>query len=467
MELILHDSNLREALLLLCRDIADAGGRALLVGGSVRDALRGEHVKDLDVEVFHLGPERLREVLARRFSLDLVGQSFGVLKVRGLPIDVAIPRRESKHGLGHKGFEIHSDPELPFAEAASRRDFTINAIGFDPLSGELLDPWGGAADLETSVLRHVSEKFAEDPLRVLRGMQFAARFLLEPAAETVALCASIGTEGLAAERIYEEWKKLLLYGKEPSRGLHFLVACGWVGFFPEIEALVGCPQDPTWHPEGDAFVHTAHVLDAFARERLGEEWEDLVVGFACLCHDFGKPATTAFTEGRWRSPGHEEAGVEPTKTFLGRMTTQQRLADEVIPHVREHLRPIMLYKEQASASAVRRLANRVERIDRLVRVCRADHGGRPPLPPDFPAGDWLLEAAAALHLQNEGPRPLVLGRHLIELGMKPGISFGPVLDACFEAQLEGTFSDLEEGLIFLQKHLLSSSPSGPRRGPAK
>jgi tRNA nucleotidyltransferase (CCA-adding enzyme) len=457
MELRLQDPALREALDLLCRDVAAAGGRAILVGGSVRDALRGDEVGDLDVEVYHLAPDSLKAVLSKRFRLDLVGQSFGVLKLRGLPIDVAIPRRESKHGLGHKGFEIHSDPDLSFAEAASRRDFTINAIGFDLLSGELLDPWDGAADLERGILRHVSEKFSEDPLRVLRGMQFAARFLLVPAPETVSLCATIDTEGLAAERIFDEWKKLILLGREPSRGLHFLHACGWLRFFPELERLVGCPQDPVWHPEGDVFVHTGLVMDAFARERVGEEWEDLVVGFACLCHDFGKPVTTAFTEGRWRSPGHEESGVGPTRSFLGRMTRQQDLVEEVLPLVKEHMRPNMLFKEQASAAAIRRLARRAERIDRLVRVCRADSAGRPPLPAEFPAGDWLLAQAAALAVEKEAPKKIVLGRHLVELGLEPGIGFGPLIEACYEAQLDGVFSDLEGGIAFLREHLAKNA----------
>ncbi len=459
MQLTLSDPQLAAALDLLCRDVAAAEGRALLVGGSVRDALLGETVKDLDVEVFGLSPDRLQAVLTRRFRLDLVGQSFGVLKLRGLPIDVAIPRRESKHGLGHKGFEIHSDPGLSFAEAASRRDFTINAIGFDPLTQELVDPWQGAADLERQILRHVSPKFVEDPLRVLRAMQFVARFALTVAAETIDLCASIGDEGLAAERIFAEWKKLILLGKEPGRGLHFLAACGWIRHFPELEALVGCPQDPIWHPEGDVFVHTAHVMDAYAQARIGDEWEDLVVGFACLCHDFGKPATTFFGDGRWRSPGHEEAGVEPARTFLGRMTRQESLANEVAPLVREHLRPISLYKENASAAAIRRLARRTERIDRLVRVCRADHGGRPPLPPEFPAGDWLLERAAALALEKEPPKPLVLGRHLIAMGLAPGIGFGKLIEACFEAQLDGVFDDLEGGLEFLRRHLAEKLPN--------
>ncbi len=450
MKIRIPDAALRQAQETIAAKVAGAGGRALLVGGSVRDAVLGRPAADLDVEVFGLSPERLRQVLAEDFELDLVGQSFGVLKIRHLDVDVAIPRRESKRGLGHKGFEIHSDPELSLEEAARRRDFTINAMAWDPLREELLDPCGGRRDLEERVLRHVSDKFAEDPLRVLRGMQFAARFVLTPAPETVELCRRIEPEGLARERIFEEWRKLVLYGEEVSRGLEFLRACGWVRYFPELERLIDCPQDPGWHPEGDVWTHTGHVMDAFARERLGDPWEDLVVGLACLCHDFGKPSTTLVDDdGRIRSPGHEEDGDEPTRSFLARLSNQERLAVEVVPLVREHLKPIHLYKAGASASAIRRLARRVGRIDRLVRVCRADHAGRPPLPfDDFPAGHWLLEQAGALEVADAKPRPIVMGRHLIELGLEPGPHFKQILDACFEAQLDGDFRDLEAGLEF-------------------
>ncbi|MCG8459461.1 MAG: HD domain-containing protein [Holophagales bacterium] len=440
------EASLAQAQDLLCRAVAAAGGRALLVGGSVRDSLLGRPVSDLDFGVFGREAARLQQVLEEHFELDLVGQSFGVLKVRRIPIDVALPRRESKRGSGHRGFAVDSDPHMSPKEAASRRDFTVNAIAFDPLGGEVLDPWHGRRDLEQRVLRHVSAKFAEDPLRVLRGMQMAARFRLEPASETVLLCRRIEPEGLAEERIFEEWRKLLLRGEEISRGLRFLRETGWLRHFPELEALVHCPQDPEWHPEGDVWVHTLHVLDAFARDSSGDPWDDLVVGLACLCHDLGKPSTTSFVDGRWRSPGHEEAGEAPTRTFLERMTRQQKLIEQVVPLVREHLKPIALYKAGSRPPAVRRLARRVGRIDRLIRVCRADQAGRPPLPADFPAGDWLVEQAAALDLAASAPRPLVLGRHLIALGLEPGPSFGPILEACFEAQLDGAFRDLDGGL---------------------
>ncbi len=463
MEIRIDDPDLRRAKDAICRAVSRAGGRALLVGGTVRDAVLGLPAKDLDVEVFGLEPERLRALLAERFDLDLVGQSFGVLKVRRLPIDVAIPRRESKRGLGHRGFEIHSDPGLSLEEAAERRDFTINAMAFDPLTGELIDPFGGRRDLERRTLRHVSEKFSEDPLRVLRGMGFAARFRLEPAPETVELCRRIEPEGLAAERIFEEWRKLLLLGEEISRGLDFLRACGWIAHTPELEALIGCPQDPGWHPEGDVWTHTLHVMDAFAGERVGDAWEDLVVGFGCLCHDLGKPATTTHDDdGRIRSRGHEEAGEAPTRAFLRRMTRQQDLIDEVVPLVREHLKPTALYKSSAGASAIRRLARRVGRIDRLVRVGRADHAGRPPKPFDgYPAGAWLLARARELALADRRPKPIVMGRHLIALGLAPGRHFKALLDACLEAQLDGVFGDLEGGLAFARA-LIEAGSAGDR-----
>ncbi len=450
MEMSIEDRELRRAKEVISREVASAGGRALLVGGSVRDALLGETAKDLDFEVYGLEPETLKSQLGEHFKLDLVGQSFGVLKIAHLDIDVSIPRRESKRGLGHKGFEIQSEPTLTVTEAAERRDFTINAMAFDPLSGELLDPYGGRRDLEDKILRHVSEKFAEDPLRVLRGMQFVARLGLDAAPETVALCRQIGREGLARERIFEEWRKLILTGREISKGLNFLRTTGWVKYHPELEVLIDCPQDPEWHPEGDVWTHTCHVMDAFAGERLGDPWEDLVVGFGALCHDLGKPATTTHDDdGRIRSKGHEEQGEEPTRSFLERMTRQTQLADEVVPLVREHLKPTVLFKAGASAAAVRRLARRVGRIDRLVRVARADHAGRPPLPFDgFPAGDWLLEQANALHVADSKPVQIVMGRHLIALGQTPGRHFKDLLEACLDAQLDGVFSDLDGGLEF-------------------
>ena len=227
--------------------------------------------------------------------------------------------------------------------------------------------------------------FIEDSLRVLRGMQFIARFNLIRNIETIELCRSMDMGDLPPERIFEEWKKLILKGNNIGKGLNFLKSTHWLRFFTELMALDGCEQEPEWHPEGDVWVHTLHCMDAFASERIGDEWEDLVVGFAVLCHDLGKPLTTKIGEdGRIRSPMHEPKGEEPTRSFLSRLTNQVDLHEQVVPLVRRHLTPRTFYKDQAGDGAIRRLASKVKRIDRLVRVAAADIAGRPPEKTNFP-----------------------------------------------------------------------------------
>lgn len=447
LDLAVPDRGLASVLADIRETVTRAGGRPLLVGGCVRDAVLGLPLHDLDLEVFGLPPDRLRAVVGARFPLDEVGRAFPVLKLHGMPVDVSIPCRRSRRGDGRASLEVLADPGMSLEEAASRRDFTMNAMAWDPASREVLDPFGGLRDLEARVLRHTSDKFGEDPLRVLRAMQLAARFDLTVAPDTVALCRMLAMEGIPSERLFEEWKKLLLRGRRPSRGLAFLRDAGWTRFFPELEPLQGCEQEPDWHPEGDVWVHTLHCLDAFAGDRLGDEWEDLVVGFAVLCHDLGKPATTRREGGRITSKGHEPAGEAPTRAFLGRLTNQQDLADEVVALVLTHLRPQALYDARAGDGAIRRLARQIGRIDRLVRVARFDQMGRPPRPFDgFPAGDWLLARARALEIERSAPQPLVMGRHLLELGLSPGPRVGRVLAACYEAQLDGAFSTVEEGI---------------------
>lgn len=445
------DPGLFDGVLGVCRRVREAGGTAYLVGGSIRDALRVRRVKDFDVEVFGLEAAALKTLLLADHEVDEVGESFGVLKLRGFPIDVSLPRRESKTSRGHCGFAIDTDPFMTVEEASQRRDFTINSMLYDPLAEVLLDPFGGCEDLSKSILRHTSDKFAEDPLRVLRGMQFVARYELEADTSTVALCARLDPRELAEERVFEEWKKLLLEGRKISTGLAFLRRVSWIEHYPELQALIDCPQEPEWHPEGDVWVHTLLVMDAFAEARLGDDWEDVIVGFACLCHDYGKPATTAFVDGRTRSRGHEAAGEEPTRSFLAGMTRHEALIEAVVPLVQHHLKPRQLYWAKAGDSAVRRLARKVGRIDRLTRVARADAGGRGPTSAeDDPSPGWLLAKAERLELANRVPEALVRGRHLIARGLSPGRHFGPLLESCFEAQLDGVFDNLEDGLAHLE-----------------
>lgn len=446
-------SNTREIVNEVARLVKEAGGRALLVGGCVRDSLFGgeAEIKDYDLEVYGLEGEKLESVLSSRFKLDLVGRSFGVMKLHHYDIDVALPRRETKLGIGHRAFGIDSDPSMPLEDAAARRDFTINAIYRDPLTDEIIDPYGGRRDLEGRILRHVSPHFAEDPLRVLRGMQFVARFDLSPAIETIEMCRSMTPENLPRERLFEEWSKLLTKGVRISAGLEFLRAVGWVDYYPELAALIGCRQAPEWHPEGDVWNHTLCCLDAFARERGDcSDDENLIVGLAVLCHDFGKPATTYFdpAKERLRSLGHDEAGVGPTKAFLERLTDETRILREVPPLVRNHMKPYAMWRGGAGENAVRRLAAEVVRIDRLVRVAAADDGGRPPFPSNPEPMRWLMAEAERLRIKDSAPRPIVQGRHLIEMGLKPGVKFGEILKSCYEAQLDGAFADLEGGLEY-------------------
>ncbi len=439
-------------------EIRQSGGRPLLVGGCVRDLLMEGNIQqgDLDLEVRGLAPERLRSIVLAAGGHEY-GKSFAVFGLG--PLEIALPRRERKTGPGHRGFEVTADPDLPYPEASARRDLTINSMGYDPWTGELFDPHGGRADLAAGILRHTSHRFSEDPLRVLRVMQFAARFCFAVAPSTVELCRNLDLSELPRERLWREWKKLLLQGRRPSLGLRFLERCGALRFFPELEALTNTPQDPEWHPEGSVWEHTLLCMDAAAELRTGREEFDLPLMLGVLCHDLGKATTTFYDEDRGRtvSPRHEPEGVGPALSFLARLTNEKSLVETVPILVARHLTPHQLYKEKQKGldirPALRRVALKVDPI-LLERVARADHLGRrtcDALAGDFPAGDLFLEEVRALELEKKKPAPLVMGRHLLSEGLPPGPEMGRWLKRLFQAQLEGRFSTLEEGLALFRK----------------
>ncbi|HUL54277.1 MAG TPA: polynucleotide adenylyltransferase [Opitutaceae bacterium] len=467
---------LPEELLQILRAVR-AVGRPRLVGGCVRDWLLGLAPQDFDIEVAGVGYETLVRVLAPFGATDLVGRSFGIVKLRlaGAEYDFSLPRRESKTGAGHRGFAVAPDPGLSDADAAARRDFTINAIAYDPLTGAIIDPHGGQADLRARLLRHTSASFGEDPLRVLRAMQFAARFDLTLAPATAALCRSMADtyRELAVERVWGEWDKWAVKSVTPSRGLIVLDQTGWLAHFPEIAAMAGVPQDPEWHPEGDVLTHTRLCLDALAGLPAWRESDPArrrYLLFGVLAHDFGKPATTVQAERhgvqRWLSPGHEEAGGPPTEAFLRRIGAPLDLVEWVRPLVLHHLAHHHGHPG-FSDSAVRRLARKLApaTIDDLCLVMWADHLGRPPVV----SGDTesrihaLGDTARALAVRDAAPRPLILGRHLLELGLRPGPQFKPILAACAEAQEEGAFVDEAGGRAWLKEHLRTRAPDGPAK----
>ena len=431
------------------------GADIYLVGGCVRDSLLGLSPKDIDIEIYKLSAETIEAILSKHFKIDTVGKNFGVFLLKGYSIDVSLPRKESKTGLKHTDFKITGDPYMHPKNAALRRDFTINAISYDLVKEVLYDPYNGMDDLSNKHLRHISSAFIEDPLRVFRAMQFIARFNLSVNPDTLKLCQSLTPNQIPKERIWEEWKKLLLKGHTISLGLQFLEDCDWLSYFPELYALTECEQDPEWHPEGNVWEHTKHCMDAFAKNKIGDDWEDLIVGLATLCHDMGKPKTTVKGEdGKIRSPQHDVEGVGIAKAFLARMTEQKKVFDEVLPLVAEHMRPHNLYTNNSGDSAIRRLANKVKRIDRLIRVFQADQLGRPPIKvTEDLVSNWLAERSHQLELQASAPKPIILGRHLIAENLEPSPIFKTLLKECFEAQLDGTFDNETDGLIYLKSLL--------------
>lgn len=439
--------------------IATQGGRAFCVGGCVRDALLGVPSKDIDIEVYGLNVAELRQLLESRYRVDLVGESFGVFKLHGFDIDVALPRKETKLGEGHKGFDIQAAPELSYEDATSRRDFTINALMFDPITHDLIDCWGGLEDLRSGVLKHVSEHFVEDPLRVLRAMQFAARYDFEVAPETIELCKKIEPEGLPRERLAGEWEKLLLKGKVLSRGMNFLRECGWIKYFPELVPLIGCRQDPRWHPEGDVWNHTLLALDNLPNWRTGNQQDDLIVAVAVLSHDFGKPYTTCFTaDGAITSYNHETAANDEVRSFISRLWNINGFVEQVLRLVNAHMRPIMLVNQRSTDKAFRKLSVDVLRMDLLTAVVACDAYASSPEIPKKEIIDTFISRCKALDIYEHPPRPIIQGRHLIELGVSPkqisGEVFGSILDKLYLAQIDGKFNNLENAILYAKRNFI-------------
>ena len=441
--------------------IEQAGGSARLVGGAVIDALEGRQPKDWDIEVFRLSFERLSEIFEDK-GANMVGAQFGIIKLSsrecdGLDVDINVPRRDNHIGKGHADLLTEFDPGMTVAEAARRRDFTINAMAFDLSSGEILDPFGGKNDLDSGVLRATDpELFVQDPLRALRAMQLLARKCGENGrVESSTMNLIRGMSGsfshLAKERVHEEFRKLLLKSDAPSIGLEFLRDSGWIVHFPELQDLIGCEQHPEWHPEGDVWVHSLHTVDSAAWVRdnvdLPHGWAEAFM-FGTLCHDVGKPATTVtpkmvaegeFPEKRlFTAWGHDRAGMPVVKSFLKRMTNNKELIEKTSSIVGEHMQPFNLMQGDAKPGAWKRLHNRV-RLDVLGWMCKRDSCGSPFVNIGDPDLDHETSQLCFDHFSDLGSdpvQPILMGRHLIDAGVKPGPHFREMLDRAFEAQMD-------------------------------
>jgi tRNA nucleotidyltransferase (CCA-adding enzyme) len=447
-----------DSLLRIFQAIADEGGQAYLVGGCVRDHYLGLPQGDYDCEVFKMDSDKLISILTRFGTPSFVGMSFGVIKLRGsegITYDFSLARRDSKEGSGHKGFKVACDPTLTLEEASARRDYTINSLMYEPLRGEYFDFHKGVFDIKSGVLQATSSHFAEDPLRVLRGMQFAGRFNMRATIVTAQSASRIIDEykSLSKERVFGEWYKWAALSVLPSAGIHFLMATNWLSLYPCLRQLVGLPQSPIHHPEGCAYTHTLLVCDAAAKiaDREGITGEDRVVFLlAALLHDVGKVKTTVFERGDWRSPAHAEVGVPIAGAFLDDIGCFPRIKERVLPLVAEHMFAVwMPVTKRAQRRLVRRLGPVTLR--ELHLFMEADHSGRPPLPPGPPKGSEQLLQMIVEDVPQQATS-FLKGRDLMTLGFKPGVEMGLILKEAGEAQLDGHFDDKEGALEWVRSH---------------
>jgi tRNA nucleotidyltransferase (CCA-adding enzyme) len=421
----------------ISKRISEVGGRVFYVGGYVRDQFIGKESKDIDVEIYGLDYSILIDILSIYGEIDTVGKSFGIIKVKGLDIDFAMPRTERKTGEGHKNFEVSVDPYMQYKEASRRRDFTVNSIMQDVLTGEIIDYFNGRKDIENGIIRHVDDKtFVEDPLRVYRAVQFAGRFGFAIAPETLDLCGKIDLHFLPKERVFEEIMKLLMKSDNPSIGFEYMRELAITKKnFPILDKMIGCEQQLDHHPEGSVWNHTMIVVNEAAKLRTKSKYPEALM-LAALLHDSGKPATRVIRKGKITFYGHYDIGEAASIKFLKTLTEDKRLIIAVSTLVKYHMNPIFLYNSHAKVNAVRRLANKCD-IHELLLLHEADHKKTGSSLASFnPVTDWFRDIIENNALDKK-LEPLVKGRDLIELGFTPGPSFGEILDYAFERQIDG------------------------------
>ena len=430
----------------VAKAIADLGGRAFFVGGYVRDKLLGMENLDIDIEVYGLGKEDLKKLLQTFGTVSDKGEEYGIFSLMEYGIDFALPRREKATGKGHKDFLVSPDPDLSFREAAIRRDFTINAMMEDILSGEIVDPFGGRADLDKKLLRHMdSERFVEDPLRALRACQFAARFGFTMAEETKVLCKAMDLTLLTAERVREEMLKGLLKSKKPSDFFVFTYQYTNDRFwFKELYDLMGILQDKEFHPEGDAFKHTMDVLDQAAS--LKKQAEN-PAGFmlAALCHDFGKAITTEFIKGRIHAYQHESKGLPLVEVFLKRLAFDKHTCDYVLNLTMLHMKPNAMAAKNSSLKSMNHMFyDAVSPVD-LLLLAKADAIGRGDacMREEYERDTEGILLAAYEDYKEILKRPFVSGKDLIKAGAKPGPAFKEVLTYVTKLRLAGVDYDTQ------------------------
>ena len=429
------EKNLRMAR-EVARRVAEKGGSAYFVGGFVRDALAGRENKDVDMEVHGITPQCLKEILSGLGQLITIGESFGIFSLKGYSLDIAMPRKEEARGRGHRDFDIFVDPFIGTEGAARRRDFTCNALMQNVLTGQIIDHFGGQEDLKKGILRHVNDlSFAEDPLRVLRAAQFAARFDFRVAPETIELCRGMELIHLPRERVEGELKKALLKAEKPSIFFEVLRQMEQLDiWFPELKALIGVPQNPTYHAEGDVWNHTMLVLDEGARLRHRTA-QPLWFMLSCLTHDFGKAVCTEEINGVLHAYEHEVKGLPLAEAFLGRLTSETKLIEYVLNLTELHMKPNTVAGVRSSIKTTNRMFDRAIDPEGLLCIALADDRGRISTVHQKDNEAFLRER---LDIFKEiMARPHVMGRDLMEAGLTPGADFAEILRYAHKLRLAG------------------------------
>ena len=442
----------KDLAIAIARAVQQHGGTCYYVGGYVRDALLGIENKDIDMEVHGVSPTVLEDVLKNFGEVISIGASFGIYNIKGYGLDIAMPRKETARGTGHRDFDVFVDPFIGTEKAALRRDFTVNALMQNVLTGEITDHFGGKADLEKGVIRHVNDSsFAEDSLRVLRAAQFAARFDFTIAEETVALCSAMDLTALSKERIETELEKALLKADKPSIFFNYLRKMNQLDYwFKELKDVIGVSQNPQFHAEGDVWTHTMMVLDQAAKYRDKAENPK---GFmlAALCHDYGKAVCTQVVDGRIRSIGHETEGLPLVEAFLNRITSETKLINYVLNLCALHMKPNALAAMNAGVKSTNKMFDQTQDPTALVYMAMADNYGRIMANGITPHEDFLFER---LEIYNDiMSKPFVQGRDLIEAGLEPNEKFSDYLDYAHKLRLAGVDKEaaLKQTLAYARK----------------
>ena len=442
----------REMAKRLAEEVRKHGGTAYYVGGYVRDHLLNLENKDIDIEIHGVEVDVLKGILDSLGERISMGESFGIFGLRGYGVDIALPRKEKAIGKGHRDFETFTDPMIGTLEAAKRRDFTINALMMDVLTGEIVDHFGGREDLKSRILRHVStETFPEDALRVLRGAQFAARFHCAVAPETIRLCKEMPLSHLSRERVWEELRKALMKADRPSVFFWTLREMNQLKtWFPEVQNLIGVEQNPAYHAEGDVFCHTMMVLDEAAKYR-DEASDPFGFMLTALCHDFGKAVSTEVIKGKICSYNHETKGLPLVEDFLKRLSNESKRMDYVLNLTEFHMRPNTLIALGSSEKATNKMFDSVSSPKDLVYFAKSDHFGRITSAEKEFQEDALWER---LRVYEElMKKPYVMGRDLMEAGLRPHTFFKELLDYAHKLRLAGVEKEsaLKQTLAYARK----------------